>query len=169
MKRMNPQQLDEFVLKTTMRLVTKLFSADARIYLCQPPLQTSFVEKIASRPSEAHAYVRKYFTIKTHDRERVPQVGSCSDGVVYLRGRNYHCLRYERCNESAASRSFPWCRHLNDNKHSLLSASRWPCRYQQVKQKKWSAYSCYTLLHLKPTTLSVSVYNSSHLGPYCFL
>lgn len=32
MKRMNPQQLDEFVLKTTMRLVTKLFSADARVY-----------------------------------------------------------------------------------------------------------------------------------------
>lgn len=45
MKRMNPQQLDEFVLKITMRLVTKLFSADARVYLCQPPLQTSFVEK----------------------------------------------------------------------------------------------------------------------------
>ena len=76
---LNPQQLDDFVLKITMRLVTKLFSADAPVYLCKAPLQTSFVEKIASQPSEAHAYLQKYFTIKTHDRERVPQVGRLSN------------------------------------------------------------------------------------------
>lgn len=42
--------------------------------------------------------------------------------------RNYHCRLFGACNESAASRGFPWCFCFNTNKYSCsLAASSWQC------------------------------------------